>query len=138
MANHFHDIRFLLPYPWARRVRQLPADMWSAEDNLLFLKYSPNARDRCYHSMQGDLACRPHDLLNLKIKDLQFKEVPGGRYAEFVVNGKTGERELPLIDSIPYVTQWLSMHPQSAKREAFLIPNLRNSSKAVTVGHLCV
>jgi hypothetical protein len=49
-----------------------PSDMWDAEDNLLFLKYCPSPRDRCYHSMEVDIAARPHELLNLKIKDVEF------------------------------------------------------------------
>ena len=100
-----------------------PSDMWVAEDNLLFLKYCPSSRDKCYHSMETDIGARPHELLKLKIKDVEFKEEAGVRYAEIVVNGKTGERVVPLIDSIPYVTQWISNHPQGSNREAILIPN---------------
>jgi len=31
-----------------------PNDMWDAENNLIFLKYCPNSRDRCYHGMEVD------------------------------------------------------------------------------------
>src|SRR5262249_8538027 len=113
-----------------------PSDMWVAEDNLLFLSYCPNPRDRCYHAMEVDTSARPHELLNLKIKDIEFvdEEADGGRYAKIVVNGKTGERVLPLIDSIPYVTQWISNHhPQGSNREALLLPNLQ-TGKAIQVG----
>jgi integrase len=103
--------------------------MWTPEENLLFLKYCPSARDRCFHAMQMDVGCRPHELLKLRIKDLQFKEGDnGGRYADIVVSGKTGERGLPLIDSIPYVTQWISNHPQGSNRDAILLPNKRNGN----------
>jgi integrase/recombinase XerD len=98
--------------------------MWDAEDNLLFLKYCPNLRDRCYHGMVVDSSARPHELLNLRIKDVEFIEGDSGRYAKILVNGKTGQRSLPLIDSIPYVTQWLSEHPQRDNGEALLLPNL--------------
>jgi integrase len=109
-----------------------PSDMWVAEDNLLFLKYCPSSRDKCYHSMETDIGARPHELLKLKIKDVEFKEEAGVRYAEIVVNGKTGERVVPLIDSIPYVTQWISNHPQGSNREAILIPNIQ-TGKAMHV-----
>jgi len=102
-----------------------PADMWNAEDNLLFLKYCPNPRDRCYHAIESDLGARPHELLKLRIKDVEFIDDGGGRYARVVLNGKTGERVVPLIESIPYVTQWISNHPQGSNREAFLLPNIR-------------
>jgi hypothetical protein len=32
-------------------------------------------------------------------------------YAEVLVNGKTGSRHIPLIQSIPYIKDWLSNHP---------------------------
>ena len=109
-----------------------PSDMWVAEDNLLFLKYCPSPRDRCYHAMEGDIGARPHELLNLRIKDVEFREDDGGRYARIVLNGKTGERVVPLIDSIPYVTQWISLHPQGSNREAILLPNMQ-TGKAIQV-----
>jgi integrase/recombinase XerD len=88
-----------------------PSDLWSQEDDLLFLKWVTNKRDRCYHTMSRDLSARPHEILNLKIKDIVFKNVDRYQYAEVLVNGKTGSRPIPLIQSIPYVKDWLSHHP---------------------------
>ena len=31
-----------------------PTDLWTPEDDSLFLKYCPNTRDRCYHAMSRD------------------------------------------------------------------------------------
>ena len=50
-----------------------PDDMWSSKEHALFLKYCPYPRHRCYHAMSYDTAARPHELLNLKIKDIKFK-----------------------------------------------------------------
>jgi integrase/recombinase XerD len=47
----------------------------------------------------------------LKIKDVIFKNTNGYQYAEVLVNGKTGSRHIPLIQSIPYLKDWLSNHP---------------------------
>ena len=33
------------------------------------------------------------------------------QYAEVLVNGKTGSRHIPLINSIPYVKDYLDEHP---------------------------
>jgi len=101
-----------------------PSDMWNAEDNFIFLKYCPDVRDRCYHAIEVDVGARPHELLNLKIKDVEFIDSGNSKYARILVNGKTGQRSLVLIDSIPYVTQWISQHPQGSKREAVLLPNM--------------
>lgn len=93
-----------------------PTDLWSAEDDALFLKDCPNPRDRWYHAMSRDSAARPHELLKLRIKDVVFKLTPDSKkqYAEILVNGKTGTRPIPLIDSIPYIKDWITNHyPQS-------------------------
>jgi integrase/recombinase XerD len=87
-----------------------PTDLWTAQDHSLFLKYCPNPR--CYHAMSRDSAARPHELLKLTIKDVVFKLTPDNKkqYAEILVNGKTGTRHIPLIDSIPYIKDWITNH----------------------------
>ena len=99
-----------------------PTDLWTPEDDSLFLKYCPNARDRCYHTMSRDSAARPHELLKLRTKDVVFKLTPDKKqYAEILVNGKTGTRHIPLIDSIPYIKDWISQHPQSGNPNSILL-----------------
>jgi integrase/recombinase XerD len=72
-----------------------------------------------------DTGCRPHEILKLRIKDvvlrlqLRMKEI--AKYAEVLVNGKTGSRHIPLINSIPYVKDWLDQHPQQGNPNAPLI-----------------
>jgi integrase len=107
-----------------------PTDLWTAEDDSLFLKYCPNPRDRCYHAMSRDSAARPHELLKLRIKDVVFKLTPDSKkqYAEILVNGKTGTRPIPLIDSIPYIKEWLSNHhPQPSNPNSILLCGLGKS-----------
>jgi len=59
-----------------------PTDMWTQEDDLLFLKYCPSKRDRCYHAISRDSSCRPHELLKLDIKSVVFKVAGNRQYAE--------------------------------------------------------
>lgn len=99
-----------------------PSDLWTSQDDLLFLKYCPSKRDRCYHAISRDLSCRPHEILRLKIKDLSFKFVGSSQYAEVVVNGKTGTRPIPIINSIPYLKDYLDHeHPQPRNPNAPVI-----------------
>jgi integrase len=100
-----------------------PTDLWTPEDDSLFLKYCANPRDRCYHAMSRDSAARPHELLKLKIKDVVFKLTPDKKqYAEILLNGKTGSRHIPLIDSIPYIKDWITNHhPQSGNPSSILL-----------------
>jgi integrase len=84
-----------------------PSDLWTIEDDLLFLKYCPSIREKCYHTISRDLSCRPHEILKLKVKDIHFKYNGNRQYAEVLLNGKTGSRNIPLIRSIPYLKDWI-------------------------------
>jgi integrase len=83
-----------------------PTDLWTGEDNLLFLKYCPSKRNKCFHSMAYDTGCRPHELLKLRIKDISFKSTGDRQYAQVLVNGKTGSRRILLLNSIPYIKDY--------------------------------
>ena len=72
--------------------------------------------------MSRDSAARPHELLKLRIKDIVFKLTPDKKqYAEIQLNGKTGSRHIPLIDSIPYVKDWISQHHHSGNPNSILL-----------------
>lgn len=103
-------------------------DMWSQADDLLFLRYCPSKRIRAYHMLARDSSIRPHEILRLKVKDLMYKSVDGKQYAEILVNGKTGSRHIPLINSIPYIREYLmSEHPMPNNTEASLISGVGKS-----------
>ena len=105
-----------------------PTDLWTEEDDALFLKYCPNKRDRCYHSVSRDSSCRPHEILKLKVRDIVFKTSGNYQYAEILVNGKTGSRHIPLINSIPFVKDYLDYeHPQPGNPNAPFICGLLKS-----------
>ena len=87
-----------------------PTDLWTQEDDLLFLKFCPSKRDKCYHMISRDTSCRPSELLRIKCKDIVFKMVGNKQYAEVLVNGKTGSRHIPLINSLPYLKDYLNDH----------------------------
>jgi len=74
----------------------------------LFSKYCPNKRDIRYHAISRDTSCRPHEILDLRIKDVVFNTVGNHQYAEVLVNGKTGSRSIPLL----FVKDWLDEHFQ--------------------------
>jgi integrase len=68
-----------------------PSDLWTLEDDLLFLKYCPSAREKCYHTISRDLSCRPHEILKLRLKDIHFKNSGNHQYAEVLLDRKTGK-----------------------------------------------
>jgi integrase/recombinase XerD len=105
-----------------------PTDLWTADDDLLFLRYCPSKRNECYHTLSRDSSCRPHELLKLRIKDIVFKTSGGYQYAEITVNGKTGTRTIPLFSCIPYLKDWLDEHPQRGNPNAMLFPSMSDKN----------
>jgi integrase/recombinase XerD len=113
-----------------------PSDLWTNDEHAIFLKYCPTKRDRAYHAMASDMSARPHEILNLKIKDISFKLAEeGAQYAEVLVSGKTKSRTLPLIFSIPYIKDWLQDHPFSNNPETWLFVSLSKKNSAAKLTH---
>ncbi len=54
-----------------------------------------------------DAGTRPTELLTLRIRDVK-QEADGWTIS---VDGKTGQRLIHLLKSVPYLTQWLNCHP---------------------------
>lgn len=85
--------------------------------------------------MANDTSARPHELLNLKIKDIKFKITSDGiQYAELLVSGKTKPRTLPLFSSIPYIKDWLLNHPTAENPESWIFIPQSNNQSNNTVG----
>lgn len=107
-----------------------PCDIWTNEEHAVFLKYCPEKRDRCYHSMANDTSARPHELLALRIRDVQFKmSTTGIQYAEVHLSeSKTKPRTIPLIFSVPYVKDWVDSHPLKSSPDAHLFVSLADNN----------
>jgi integrase len=107
-----------------------PSDLWDSREHLIFLRYCPSRRDKCYHAMANDMSARPHEILNLKIKDIVFKSTPEQiQYAEILIRGgKTKPRTLPLIDSIPYIKDWIAYHPTGNNPESWLFVSMSKNT----------
>ena len=105
-----------------------PSDLWTIEEHAIFLKYCPSKRDKAFHAMAVDTSARPHELLDLKLKDIKFKITTDGiQYAEILVSGKTRPRTLPLFSSIPYVKDWLLNHPIADNLESWIFISTSNN-----------
>jgi hypothetical protein len=80
--------------------------------------------------MANDMSARPHEILNLKIKDIIFKLTDEGiQYAEVLIRGgKTKPRTLPIIDSLPYLKEWLQQHPTAGNRDSWLFVSLADAN----------
>lgn len=99
-----------------------PTDMWTEEDDVLFYKYCPSLRDKCFWAVSRDTGCRVHELLKLRIKDVVIERLDSVYHsARITVNGKTGTRNVTITNSYPYLKDWLTHgHPYGNNPNAFL------------------
>ena len=105
-------------------------DLWTQEDDAIFLKYCEDSRLKCYHTMARDTSGRPHELLKLRIGDIMWQTSGTAQYAEVTIgkSGKTVPRTVPLINSIPFVKDWLREHPTGTNRNSHLFISFEKQS----------
>lgn len=60
--------------------------------------------------------CRAGEFLTLRLRDIEVR----GQDVLLNVHGKTGNRSVPLVESLPLLTSWMSQHPDKDNSEAYL------------------
>jgi site-specific recombinase XerD len=105
-------------------------DLWTSEDDAIFLKYCEDDRLKCYHSMARDTSGRPHEILKIRVGDIMYKRSNTSIYAEVTIgkSGKTIQRTVPLTYSIPFVKSWIQKHPTGNNLSSFLFPSFERQS----------
>jgi integrase-like protein/zinc ribbon protein len=105
-------------------------DLWTQEEDAIFLKYCEDFRLKCLHTMARDTSGRPHELLKLRVGDITWQTSGTIQYAEVTIgkSGKTLPRTVPLINSIPFVKDWIRVHPTGTNRNSFLFPSFERQS----------
>jgi len=85
-----------------------PAEMLRWEDDIKpMLDAAKNFRDGALVALAWDAGPRPGELYDLRIGDITDHKY--GK--QITVQGKRGQRSPVIIPSVPYVQQWLQVHP---------------------------
>ena len=71
------------------------------------IREAEHLRARALIPVAYETACRKGELLGARIRDLSI----GGEYSTIRVFGKTGQRTLSLVRSVPSLEAWLDVHP---------------------------
>ncbi len=94
----------------------IPEDLLTKEDVEKMINAALNTRDKAMIALLWDAGLRIGELGNMKIKDVHFDN-----YGAFIiVNGKTGKRRIRIVESLPYLMNWLEEHPRKDNPEAYL------------------
>jgi integrase/recombinase XerD len=92
----------------------LPEELLTEDEVKNLIRACQNPRDRSVIAVLWESGCRVGELLTLQIKHVSFEE----NLTRITVHGKTGSRRVPLIDSTPYLAEWLENHSMREEPEA--------------------
>ena len=109
------------------RKAKLPEELLTKEDIDKLVDTASSVRDKALISMLYDSGCRIGELLTLRIKHATLDS----NGAVIMVDGKTGQRRVRIIHSVPRLLNWLNHHPARTDPEAFLFVSIgsKNYSK---------
>ncbi|MGI0064902.1 MAG: tyrosine-type recombinase/integrase, partial [Nitrosopumilaceae archaeon] len=99
------------------RVRDTIAreDLLTDKDLSNILAVCTNLRDKALIHTQWEAGTRPGEILNLKLKHVQFDN---SGIIRIKVDGKTGARAVTLVESVPDLIKWINTHPFKENPEA--------------------
>lgn len=94
----------------------LPGDLLTENEAKELIKACKNPRDRAIIAVLWESGCRTGELLTLSIGSVSFDDT----FTKITVHGKTGSRRIPLIDSTPYLAEWMDNHPTKDELDSSL------------------
>ena len=96
--------------------KKLPEELLTDEEIKKIVQKCDNARDKALIAVLSESGCRVGEIGTLKIKHISFEE----NGARITVAGKTGMRKILVINSAPYLQQWINQHPNNALPDSCL------------------
>ncbi|MBS3074863.1 tyrosine-type recombinase/integrase [Candidatus Pacearchaeota archaeon] len=107
----------------SRNHQKLPDELINENEIESIIRAAQNTRDKALISILAESGCRVSEIGLMKIKNVSFEEY-GTRIA---VSGKTGSRKILVINSTPYLQEWINQHPLNNNSDSFLWYNPLNS-----------
>jgi len=111
------EVRWIKPGKANNSIK--PGDLLTKEEVERMIDATTNPRDKALIAVMYESACRPQEILPLRIKQVTF-DVHG---ALISVDGKIGvQRTVRLLASAPLLATWLNNYPKRSDPEAPLFP----------------
>ena len=89
----------------------LPKDLLTKEDIEAQADAAKNPRDKALIWLLYETGARIGELIDLTVGDIEDRK----HGKKIVIDGKTGARRLPLVESVPHLNNWLNKHPNPEK-----------------------
>ena len=104
---------------------KLPEELLTSDEIQGMVNAAKNARDRAIIAVLYESNTRIGEFGSLRIKHIVFEIIRETLTAVLIVNGKTGMRRIRIVQSAPYLQEWIRQHPGGHDPEAWVWINLR-------------
>ncbi len=102
--------------------RKLPEELITEDEAKAIVQACTNIRDKALIASLAESGCRISEIGTMKVKHVSFEEY-GARLS---VTGKTGARKILIINSAPYLQEWINSHPNNFNPDSYLWVNSNN------------
>lgn len=109
----------------------LPEQLINEEEIKKLIDSCNNIRDKAFISLLYESGARIGEIGSLRIKDIEFIE----NYARINIKGKTGSRSIIIISSIPYLINWINIHPLKNNPNSPLFISLKEGFNYKMLSH---
>lgn len=89
----------------------LPKDLLTKDDIRAQVDAAKNPRDKAFIWLLYETGARIGELIDLTVGDIEDRK----HGKKITIDGKTGARRLPLVESVPHINDWLNKHPTPEK-----------------------
>jgi len=103
-------------------------DLLSRQDVLMLINAAMNPRDKAIVAVLYESAARAGEFVRMRIGDVDFDQY-GARIS---ISGKTGQRIIRLVESVPYLKLWINSHPYKDNPDAPLWLSYRKKELSIS------
>jgi len=96
--------------------KKLPEELLTEEEILKIIQKCGTLRDKALIATLAESGCRIGEVGSMKVKHVSFEE----HGARITVGGKTGMRKILVINSAPYLQEWINQHPTNENSDSCL------------------
>lgn len=101
--------------------RKLPEDILTQLEVRAMIDAGDNSRDKALVSVLYESGARLDEIITIKLKNIETDQYG----IAILVHGKTGQRRVRLIDSVPYIIRLLNDHPRRDNPDSPLFVRLK-------------
>ncbi len=114
---------------------KLPEEMLTEEEVQKVIQAADHPMKRSLISLLWETGARVGEIGNSKIRSIQFD----GTEATVMLDGKTGMRQVLLVSTVPFLKEWLSIHPLKNDKNAplFVIVSNIHRGQCLSYASIC-